>query len=139
MRQTRVMRVLSLGVVFLAVAMAFPAAGIAGAPEKLDCAGEIEWDVAKEAEIVSFACKIGEHKKDPALIFTAEVKNISDKPLRFRLGVYLLDMDKAAGHLIPRKGKPPVVEPGKTETVKIPFIKTDTPSKNMLVVVKTMG
>jgi hypothetical protein len=47
-------------------------------------------------------------------------------------------MDKAAGHYVPRTGKPPAVAPGKTETVKIPFMKTDKMSKNILVVVTTM-
>jgi hypothetical protein len=47
-------------------------------------------------------------------------------------------MDKAAGHYVPRKGKPPVIEPGKSTTVKIPFIKTDRLSKNIMVVVTTM-
>jgi hypothetical protein len=48
-------------------------------------------------------------------------------------------MDKANGHLVPRTGKPPVLEPGKGETVKIPFIGTDKPSKKILVVVNTIS
>jgi hypothetical protein len=48
-------------------------------------------------------------------------------------------MDKAAGHLVPRKGKPPVLEPGKSASVKIPFIGTDQESKKILVVVKTIS
>jgi hypothetical protein len=48
-------------------------------------------------------------------------------------------MDKAAGHLVPRKGKPPVLQPGKGATVKIPFIGTDKESKQILVVVKTIS
>jgi hypothetical protein len=48
-------------------------------------------------------------------------------------------LDKAAGHYVPRKGKPPVVNPGKTETVKIPFIGTDKMAKKVLVKVTTMS
>jgi hypothetical protein len=48
-------------------------------------------------------------------------------------------MDKAAGHLVPRKGNPPVLEPGKGETVKIPFIGTGQESKKILVIVKTIS
>ncbi len=117
----------------------FAGYAMAGAPEKVDCQAEIEWDLTSEVSITNFGCKTGEHKKDPALIFTAELKNVSDKPLRYRINIFLLDMDKAAGHLVPRKGKPPVVEPGKSETVTIPFIKTSELSKKILVIVKTMG
>ncbi len=122
--------------VLLALAFSVQAAG--NVPEKPGCQAEIEWDVTPEAKIESFSCESGKHKKDPALIFTVDLTNSSSKPLRFRLNVFLLDMDKAAGHLVPRKGKPPVVQPGKTETIKIPFIKTDKMSKKILVVVKTM-
>jgi hypothetical protein len=72
------------------------------------------------------------------LIFTVGLQNPTDKPLRYRLNIWLEDMSKAAGHYVPRKGKPPVVAPGKTETVKIPFIKTNEMSKDILVVVTTM-
>jgi hypothetical protein len=68
-----------------------------------------------------------------------DLTNASDTPLRFRVNIFLEDMDKAAGHLVPRKGKPPVVEPGQTASVKIPFIKTETLSDKVLVVVKTMS
>jgi hypothetical protein len=48
-------------------------------------------------------------------------------------------MDKAAGHLVPRKGKPPVLQPGQSAVVKIPFIGTDKESKKILVIVKTIS
>ena len=49
---------------------------------------------------------------------------------RFRVNIFLLDLDKAAGHLVPRKGKPPQIAVGEAKTVKIPFIKTtDMPRK----------
>jgi len=53
--------------------------------------------------------------------------------------IFLDDMDKANGHLVPRTGKPPVIEPGKGQTVKIPFMGTDKFSKKILVVVRTIG
>lgn len=108
------------------------------ASEKSGCQAEIEWEVTPEAKVENLACELGKHKKDPALIFTADITNTTDRPLRFRVNIFLLDMDKGAGHLVPRKGKPPVVEPGKTETVKIPFIKTNKMSKKILVIVKTL-
>ena len=70
--------------------------------------------------------------------FTVGLENPTEAPLRYRLNIWLEDMSKAAGHYVPRKGKPPVVERGKSTTVKIPFIKTDKPSNDILVVVTTM-
>ncbi|MBN2124061.1 MAG: hypothetical protein JW821_07195 [Deltaproteobacteria bacterium] len=106
---------------------------------KTACDADIEWQIAPEAEITQFDCKIGTYQKEPALVFTTGVKNISDKPLRFRLNIFLLDMDKGAGHLVPHKGKPPVLEPGKVGTVEVPFSKTSALAKKILVVVKTVG
>ncbi len=100
---------------------------------------KVEWDVAPEAELSEFACSMGKQGVDPALIFTAALKNVSDRPLRFRVNIFLLDMDKANGHLVPRKGKPPVVQPGATEKAKIPFIKTTTMPKKMMVRVVPMS
>ncbi|MGD8366068.1 MAG: hypothetical protein PVG78_00385 [Desulfobacterales bacterium] len=102
-------------------------------------AQKISWEVAKEAKISNFECKLDKFGMDPALIFSMDLTNASDTPLRFRVNIFLEDMDKAAGHLVPRKGKPPVVEPGQTASVKIPFIKTETLSDKVLVVVKTMS
>jgi hypothetical protein len=81
---------------------------------------------------------VGEHGGYPSLIFTVSLENPTEAPLRYRLNIWLEDMSKAAGHYVPRKGKPPVVEPGKSTTVKIPFIKTDKLSKDILVVVTVM-
>ena len=110
-----------------------------GAPEKTNCDAEITWEVAKEAKLTQFDCALGEHGGQPALIFTVGLMNPTDKPLRYRINIFLEDMDKAAGHLVPRKGSPPVLEPGKSETVKIPFIGTDIESKKILVIVKTIS
>lgn len=96
-------------------------------------ASKITWDVAPEAEVVNFACAMGEHGGEPSLLFTVGVKNVSDKAMRFRVNIFLLDMDKAAGHLVPRKGKPPVLAAGAEATVKIPFIKTTSMSQEIHV------
>ena len=110
-----------------------------GAPEKINCNAEIAWDVVKAAKLTQFDCVLGKHGGQPALIFTVGLMNPTDKPLRYRINVFLEDMDKAAGHLVPRKGKPPVIEPGKAATVKIPFIGTEKEAKKILVVVKTIS
>jgi hypothetical protein len=93
-------------------------------------ASNIDWDVAKSAEITEFGCEMGKKGMDPALIFSVGIKNVAAQPQRFRLNIFLLDMDKAAGHLVPRTGKPPQLAAGETKTVQIPFIKTtDMPGK----------
>ena len=104
-------------------------------PAKSPSEPRIVMEVIPEAKITQFESALGTHQKDPALIFTVGVQNVSDKPMRYRLNIFLRDMDKGAGSLIPARGKPPVLEPGKTETVKIPFMKTDKESKDILVLV----
>lgn len=99
----------------------------------------IAMEVAPEAKITEFESVLGTHEKDPALIFTVGIQNVTERPMRYRLNIFLLDMDKGSGSLVPVTGKPPVIEPGKTETVKVPFIKTDKESKDILVVVKTLS
>ena len=108
-------------------------------PAEVKCAGAVEWQICAGAEITAFACELGSFKKKPALVYTVAVKNASDKDHRYRLNIFLLDQDKAAGHLVPRKGKPPVVKPGETITVKIPFFKATKTSADMLVILKTIG
>jgi len=103
------------------------------------CQGDVEWQICEVAEIAAFNCELAAFKKKPSLIYTVAVKNTDSKPHRYRVNIFLIDQDKAAGYLVPRKGKPPVVKPGETATVKIPFIKTTQLSKKMLVTVKTIG
>jgi hypothetical protein len=110
-----------------------------GAPEKTNCDAKITWQIAKEAKLTQFDCIVGIQDGQPSLIFTVGMENASDKPYRYRVNIFLEDMDKAFGHLVPAKGKPPVLEPGKGETVKIPFIGTDKESKKILVIVKTIS
>jgi hypothetical protein len=106
----------------------------------IDCAGaRIQWEVAPEAEIVHFACTLGTHEGDPSLIYTIQLKNVTDKAHRFRLAVFLLDMDKAVAYLVPTKGKPPQLAPGEEATIKIPFMKTTIMSKKILVRVVPMS
>ena len=110
-----------------------------GAPEKANCDAKIKWDITKEAKLTQFDCALGTHGGQPALIFDVGLENTSATALRYRINIFLEDMDKASGHLVPRKGKPPVLEPGKSATVKIPFIGTDKESKKILVIVKTIS
>lgn len=119
-------------------------AGCASAPpanvKAVNCAaGKIAWDIAPEAEVVEFACAMGSHELEPSLIYTVTLKNAGDRPQRFRLNIFLLDMDKASGYLVPDKGNPPVLAPGEAKTVKIPFMKTTQWPAETMVRVKTMS
>lgn len=131
---------------FIIAVIAMVAGGCASMPKQPDnvqnviCGvKKIHWEVAPEADIGNFNCELGKKGMDPALIVTMDLKNVGDKPLRFKVHVFLDDMDKASGHLVPRKGKPPVVAPGAEEKVNIPFIKTEAMSTEMTVVVKAMS
>ena len=130
-----------MSVLILCIMGAFWQVGWAGegAPEKINCDAEIAWDVDKAAKLSQFDCALGESGGQPALIFTVGLENAADKPQRYRVNIFLEDMDKAFGHLVPAKGNPPVLEPGKSESVKIPFIGTDKESKKILVIVKTVS
>ena len=110
-----------------------------GKPVEGSCKPDIEWQVTAKARIIQLDCEIGTYMEKRSLIFTVEIKNITDKPLRYRVNIFLQDLDKAAGYLVPRKGKPPVLEPGNTKTVKIPFIKTTDIPKKVLVAIETTG
>ena len=130
-----------MSVLVVCVIGTFWLAGCAGkgAPEKTNCDAKISWEVVNEAKLNQFDCALGESGGQLALIFTVGIENASNSPQRYRVNIFLEDMDKGFGHLVPRKGNPPVLEPGKSETVKIPFIGTDKESKNILVIVKTVS
>ena len=134
----RLKKAVPILILFLALGVWLAGCAGKGAPEKTNCDASIKWDVTDEVKLTQFDCALGKHGGQPSLIFTVGLQNPTNKPLRYRLNIWLEDMSKAAGHYVPRKGKPPVVAPGKTETVKIPFIKTDKMSKDILVVVTTM-
>ena len=129
----------SIGTALLVMVFLFTGNAAAGKPENVACEGNIQWNVAAEVQVTSFECALGEHGGEPSLIFNMAVKNVSDTDQRYRINIFLLDMDKAAGHLVPRKGKPPVVPAGEEAKVNIPFIKTTAMSKDMLVIVKTIS
>ena len=110
-----------------------------GKPETVNCDARINWDVVEQAKLTNFGCALGKHGGQESLIFTVDLMNPTDQPYRYRINIFLEDMGKAAGHYVPRKGKPPIVEPGKSASVKIPFIGTKERSKKIMVKVTTMS
>ena len=128
-----------IGAAWLAGCAGKAGMGASAAPETVNCDAKISWEVTEEAKMTQFDCALGTHGGQDSLIFNVGIENASDMALRYRINLFLEDMDKAAGHLVPRKGKPPVLEPGKSASVKIPFIGTNTESKKILVIVKTIS
>lgn len=129
----------ALGVCMVLTLGIWGCAGKAGAPEAVNCPASISWEVAPEAKLTQFECAMGTHGGQESLIFSVGLVNVSDQPMRYRVNIFLDDLDKAAGHLVPRKGNPPVVKPGETASVKIPFIGTNTQSKKIMVLVKPIS
>jgi hypothetical protein len=98
---------------------------------------KIEWEVVQQAEIIAFGCAMGRHEGEDSLIFTVGLKNAAQEPARFRLTIFLPELDKAVAYLVPTGGKPPVLAPGAEATVKIPFMKTtEMPAKIQVLVTK---
>ena len=130
---------------FLAVlAVSLVWTGCATAPpsnvKMVQCTGsKIEWQVAPEAEITKFDCALGTHGGEPSLIYSVGLKNLASQPYRFRLGIFLPEMDKAVSYLVPTKGKPPQLAAGEETTVKIPFMKTTTMPEKVMVRVAPMS
>ena len=76
-----------------------------GAPEKTNCDAAIAWDVVNEAKLTQFDCALGEHGGQPALIFSVGIMNPTDNPLRYRINIFLEDMDKVPDILYRAKAK----------------------------------
>jgi len=107
------------------------------APKKLSCKAAIEWQITEAARMRSFDCSPGKHKGRTAMVIKAGLQNASDIPQRFRIRVFLLDKKIGAGHLVPRKGDPPVLAPGESQTIRIPFLQARRKIRRMRVMVTT--
>jgi len=112
--------------------------------KNVKCPAKIAWSVVPEVQVTSFECMKTTYKKKPAIAFVVELKNVSTKPLRFRVHVFLVNENKAVGGKVPRKGKKdektgkkgkPVLRPGQVIKVKYPVAKTTVLPKEIEVVV----
>lgn len=84
---------------------------------------EVVYDVCPEAQVVQFEYPMAEKCKiadQPCVTFKMTVKNVSEKPYRFMASIVTPEEGNGVGGLIPRKGKPPVVKPGDSDTVEYP-------------------
>ena len=143
------MKRLSILSIFVAMAL-FLVWGCAGTTNvntaNVKCPAKISWKIVQEAQVTSFECIQTTYKKKPAIAFVMGLKNVSDKPLRFKVHVFLVNEGKAVGGKVPRKGKKdkktgkkgkPVLQPGESVKVKYPVAKTTILPEKLEVAVET--
>ena len=74
---------------------------------------DLEKSIAPEAALEEFSCLMKDWGGTETLHFKVAIKNITDKPQRYRVNIFL-DNGKAVGGWIPRKTKKGLVQPGQT-------------------------
>ena len=109
------------------------------APPEFLCAvnNNVDVDVAGGAELADFSCSFKKWEGAETLHFKVAVKNLTDKPQRFKVNIFL-DNGKAVGGLIPRKTKKGLVEPGKTASFTYPVKGVTEQPKEVILKVRTM-
>jgi len=104
-----------------------------GMPIKSVCAADIQTRLAPEAQLTQFDCRIESVRDASSLLFLVGVKNISDKPLQYRLNIALVEENRVFEQLVPMSGRSPVVQPGKIKTVRVHFPETTALPKKVRV------
>jgi hypothetical protein len=82
---------------------------------------------------VEYFLKKSKFSGGPKLHMKVGIKNISDKPLRYRLSIFLPD-GVSSGGFYPRKGKPPVLKPGEEKARTFPMYYDSIPDAYTLKV-----
>lgn len=136
----------SIWPILIAVTAILVLAGCAGkgytpkdAPSEFLCAvdNNVNADIAPEAELEGFNCSFKKWEGAETLHFKVAVKNLSDKPQRFKVNIFL-DNGKAVGGLIPRKTKKGLVQPGKTASFTYPVKGVTRQPKEVMLKIRTM-
>ena len=81
--------------------------------------GKISKEISPEAQLDGFSCFFKRFEGVQALHFKVAVKNVSDKPQRFKVRIFM-DNGKGVGGLLPRKTKKGLIKPGQTATFVYP-------------------
>ena len=98
---------------------------------------KIEKSIAPEAELVDFSCMMKTWEGSDTLHFNLALKNVSDRPQRFKVNIFL-DNGKAVGGLIPQKTKDGLVGPGQTASFVYPVGNMACPPKSIELMIKTI-
>lgn len=120
--------------------VAFMPAMAADQPETFPCVaeGKLEKEISPEAELVELSCFMKKWEGSETLHFKVTLKNVSDKPQRFRVNLFL-DQCKAVGGLIPRKTKKGLVKPGATAGFIYPVGGMSCKPESLIVRISTMA
>lgn len=110
------------------------------APESFPCVpeGRIEKDIAPEAALESLTCAFKKYEGKETLHFKVAVKNVSDKPQRYRVNLFM-DNGKAVGGLIPRTTKEGLVDPGASKSFDYPVVDMPMSPKALTLIIKTVS
>jgi hypothetical protein len=110
------------------------------APKMFPCTvgGDVEMDIAPEAELADFSCSFKKWEGIATLHFKVTVKNVTAEPQRYRVNIFL-DNGKAVGGLIPRKTKKGLVKPGATASFVYPVKEMTTQAKDVLLKISTLA
>jgi hypothetical protein len=105
----------------MAVAAAFP--GLAQSEETFPCvaAEKLQTEVATEAALESLTCMFKKYEGQEVLHLSVSLKNVSDKPQRYRVRIFL-DNGKAVAGLVPAQTNKGLVEPGASAAFVYPVI-----------------
>jgi len=129
-------------VLFLVAAVLCLAGGVGvkahAADEMFACADQINKEISPEAQLVSLDCFFKKWEGVNTLHFKVSLKNVSDKPQRFRVNIFLCN-GKAVGGLIPQKTKKGLVNPEQTASFVYPVPDMPTKAKSIDIRITTMG
>ena len=134
----------SFCILFLVAAVLCLWGGVAvkanAADEMSPCADDkqINKEISPEAQLVSMECFFKKWEGVNTLHFKVSLKNVSDKPQRFRVNIFL-DNGKAVGGLIPRKTKKGLVQPDQTVSFVYPIKDMTAKAKSIDLKITTMG
>ncbi|MGA8239767.1 MAG: hypothetical protein WB818_04280 [Desulfobacterales bacterium] len=108
------------------------------APDSFQCVPEskLEKDIVPEAALESLSCYFKKYEGKDTLHLKVAVKNVSDKPQRYRVNLFM-DNGKAVGGLIPRTTKEGLVEPGQSKSFDYPVVDMPASPKAMTLIIKT--
>jgi hypothetical protein len=108
------------------------------AEEMFACAEQINKEISPEAQLVSLECFFKKWEGVNTLHFKVSLKNVSDKPQRYRVNIFM-DNGKAVGGLIPRKTKKGLVKPDETVSFVYPVKDMTSKAGSIDIRVTTMG
>ena len=108
------------------------------APDSFPCVPEskLEKDIVPEAALENLSCYFKKYEGKATLHLKVAVRNVSDKPQRYRVNIFM-DNGKAVGGLIPRTTKKGLVEPGQSMSFDYPVVDMPESPKAMTLIIKT--